>query len=278
MKKIDYKIKEDFEHIIDREKIDGNIIRKMPNFATLPYNSSLLKLGDNLQGTLENIGYTVEKDSVNSNVGSHGEQIQELNISFFGRKRRDFQGKVGESRSLKPLWISLVGLVLFSIGLIFKNLGVNILAVLIIGGGVYICIKAPKILTYSYIPLELGVWILGSGHGIQGTKRHELKEGSKGRSHAKRYIESAYIQAEANLKVGANHEKVDGYYTERILLNQERQDVTLFDLIKGLFQKKDKITFQDESKYNKLPKDEKEVEKDLGNDFKELKESLKKFS
>src|SRR3989338_6227146 len=127
MEKISYKSKEDFENIIDRDNLDSNKIKDMPNLATLPYNSSLLKLSHNLQTTLENLGYDVEKDEVSSTEGSYSDQVQNLNIHFFGRKRDDIQGKVGLSRSLKPLLMSLIGLILLSFGIMLGSYGLDLL-------------------------------------------------------------------------------------------------------------------------------------------------------
>jgi hypothetical protein len=278
MKKVKYKILENFEKVIDADETDDNSIKNAPNFATLPYNASLLKLGHNLQTTLENRGYHIEKDKVDSCVGSHGDQIQDVTIQFFGRKRKDVQGKIGEERSTKPLWICVIGLVLWSISALINNFALILLSWIIIGLGVYVLIKAPKVETYTYTPTEMGIWILGKGYGIQGTRRNEIKEASEGSSHAKRFMESIYIQAEANLKLGADYEQVDGLYTERILLDEDKKEVSIIDLIKGMIQKKEKITLQDEAKYQKLVKDEDTIKKDLSEDFKELKETLKKFS
>lgn len=278
MEKISYKSKEDFKYIINRDDADENKIKEMSNFATLPYNSSLLKFQNNLHVTLENLGYHVEKEVVDAKPGSYSDQVQDLNLQFFGRKRDDIQGKIGLSRSLKPFLIIIIGLILLSFGMMFKSYGLDLLSLIFMGIGIFIYFKAPKILTYTYTPVELGIWIIGKGHAIHGTKRHETKEGSEDRSYAKRYMESAYIQAEANLKIGANYEKKDKFYTERILSNKDKHDAGLIDLIKGIFKNEDKISFQDESKYKKLAKEDKDIEKHLSNDFKELKESLKKFS
>lgn len=277
MARISYKVKEDFKEIIDREDIDLNKLKELPNYSTIPYHTSLTKIQYNLQTTLENLGYKVEKDSIFAKEGSFAQQIKQLDISFFGRKRHDIQGKIDERRSMKLFWIVFIGLVILSLGIIFKNIGVDFLSILVIGFGIFIFIKAPKIVTYTYTPIDLGIWILGDGHSIQGTKRQEIKEGSHDKSHGQRYIESTYVQVEANLRLGAKHDKINRYYTERILTDPDKLDVTLANLIKFSFQKKDKVSFQDESRYRKLPKNEEDVEKALSSDFKELKESLRKF-
>ena len=277
MTKITYKKSEGFTEL-DNSHSSKSDLRDNKRF-TLQYHGNPTKLEKSIESELEQMGYDVIRNELNSEKGSFGDEVMNIKLNMYAQKRRDIKGKALTERFNSTLPLLVAGIIIIIVGIASPQLlPIVYIGVLmaIIGG--YCLFAEPKNKVFTYEPAGVCLWIFGDGEGHIGTITEKVTEGGHKKAGAMRSIQTAYVKGEIELDVRGDTPLINEYHIQKLLKDKDKTSFSFGEIMKAAFKKEKELTLEDEKKYEKLPENIYKVKDVLNEDMKLLKNKFSKFS